>query len=228
MHYSRQDLDAMDTRNRARFIDSLSGFKSANLIGTADQDGVENLAIVSSVFHLGANPPLMGFIIRPSSVPRHTLDNILSASQFTINSVGQSIVSSAHQTSARYDKYQSEFERSRLTPLYVGEFHAPFVRESAIKIGLDLREHQTLAVNGTEMIIGEIRKVIVDKTAVMPDGYIDVEALDVVTVSGLDSYHVTQRLARLSYAKPDLDIHPLTREGDATSWDAFEPLKLER
>lgn len=36
----------------------------------------------------------------------------------------------------------------------------------------------------------------------MPDGYVDIESLDLVTISGLDSYHSTQRLHRLSYAKP--------------------------
>ncbi len=48
----------------------------------------------------------------------------------------------------------------------------------------------------------------------MPDGYLDLERIDLVTISGLDSYHVTQRLDRLSYAKPDESLVSLNRRGD--------------
>ncbi|MCJ8275234.1 MAG: flavin reductase family protein, partial [Bdellovibrionales bacterium] len=50
-----------------KLVNSLSGFKSANLVGTQSKDGQTNLAMFSSFFHLGANPPLMGFVLRPHS-----------------------------------------------------------------------------------------------------------------------------------------------------------------
>ncbi|GLT16908.1 flavin oxidoreductase [Vibrio zhanjiangensis] len=221
MNYNAHSIAMMESRIRSRFINSLSGFKSANLIGTSDLEGNENLAIVSSAFHLGSTPPLMGLIIRPSSVERHTLQNILATKCYTINAVSHDFLASAHQTSARYSKLESEFEKANLTPYYISEFNAPFVRESPLKLAMNLVDHQTLAVNGTEMVIGEIQNVLVSDTAVMPDGYVDVEALDIVTVSGLDSYHITQRIGRLSYAKPDQKLHPLTKEGEPSSWDAF-------
>ncbi|MCG7488494.1 flavin reductase family protein [Vibrio sp. Of14-4] len=221
MNYDAHSIAMMEPRNRARFINSLSGFKSANLIGTRDSDGNENLAIVSSAFHLGATPPLMGLIIRPSSVERHTLENILATECYTINAVTHEFLAAAHQTSARYSKLESEFEKANLTPYYVNDFNAPFVMESPLKLAMRLVDHQTLAVNGTEMVIGEIQDVLVSDSAVMPDGYVDIEALDLVTISGLDSYHMTQRIGRLSYAKPDQKLHPLTKEGDPSSWDAF-------
>ena len=61
MNYDSHSIAMMEPKTRARFINSLSGFKSANLIGTTDKAGNENLAIVSSVFHLGAHPPLMWY-----------------------------------------------------------------------------------------------------------------------------------------------------------------------
>ena len=67
----------MEVRKRAAFINSLTGFKSASLIGTIDNNKKTNLSIFSSVFHLGSNPALVGFINRPDSVERHTLENIL-------------------------------------------------------------------------------------------------------------------------------------------------------
>ncbi len=58
-------------------------------------------------------------------------------------------------------------------------------------------------MNKTELVIGEIQEVRVQESAINSDGYIDVDALELVAVSGLDSYHTANRLARLSYAKPD-------------------------
>ncbi|TKE89021.1 flavin oxidoreductase [Vibrio sp. F12] len=222
MTLSRQDIQTMDQRERARLINSLSGFKSANLIGTCDKQGLENLAVVSSVVHLGSNPPLLGFIVRPTESRRHTLENILETQHFTINSIGADFVQKAHQTSARYPKLISEFNAVGLTPYYDDVLSAPFVLESSLKIGLVLKEQISIESNQTQMLIGEVITIQAPKRAVMPDGYLDLEALDLVTISGLDSYHVTQRLHRLSYAKPDKSLFPLTHEGTPTSWEAFE------
>ena len=203
MHLSQSAIAQLETRHRAHFINSLSGFKSANLIGSQDHEGNSNLAIVSSVFHLGANPPLIGMIMRPHSVPRHTLENIQQTGVYTINQVNADIYQQAHQTSARYAKHQSEFEQVGLSIELGNQISAPYVAESALKMGMKLVSSQTLAINGTELVIGEIVEIIVDDEAVTADGYVDIELLDCVTVSGLDSYHVTSRLKRLPYAKPD-------------------------
>lgn len=94
----------MDQLSRVKLINSVVGYKSANLIGTVDAEGNENLSIVSSVIHLGSSPALIGFISRPHSVERHTLENIISSGYYTINAVSADIALQAHQTSARYEK----------------------------------------------------------------------------------------------------------------------------
>ena len=201
MHFTKDRINALDTRTRAHFINSLSGFKSANLIGTQDVQGQTNLSIVSSVIHLGANPPLVGMIIRPHSVARHTFENILQTGVYTINQVNQAIYSQAHQTSARYDRNESEFDATGLTAEYLMDFQAPFVKQSRLKYSVKLVEHKHLAVNGTELVIGEIIDVYVDDNAVEADGFIDLHAIDTVAITGLDSYHTMAKLARLPYAK---------------------------
>lgn len=45
------------------------------------------------------------------------------------------------------------------------------------------------------------------------DGYIDIESLATVSISGLDSYHTSERLSRLSYAKPEHMPQKLTIDG---------------
>lgn len=211
---SSQQIARMENRYRARLINSLSGFKSANLVGTVDTDGQPNLAIVSSVTHIGSNPPLLSFVSRPNSVQRHTLENILQTGVFSLNSVEADFAALAHQTSARYPKHQSEFNAVGLTPQFESGFAAPFVLESSIKIALSLKEHHIIKTNNTEMIIGQIEQIHLPENVIMPDGYLDIESMDWLTISGLDSYHVTQRLFRLPYAKPDKVLFPLSVSGD--------------
>ena len=140
-------------------------------------------------------------IIRPHSVPRHTFENILQTGTYTINQVNKSIYKQAHQTSARYDKEESEFDATGLTPEYLNDFAAPFVKESRLKYSVKFVENQHLAINGTELVIGEIMDVFVDKEALQSDGFLDLQAIETVAVTGLDSYHTSNKLTRLPYAK---------------------------
>ena len=43
--------------------------------------------------------------------------------------------------------------------------------------------------------------VYVDKSALQSDGFLDLQAIDTVAVTGLDSYHTANKLNRLPYAK---------------------------
>ena len=201
--FTQADFETMERIPRLKFINCLSGFKSGNLIGTVDQNGHTNLSIVSSVFHLGANPPLMGMVIRPHSTPRHTWENIQDTGFFTINHVNSNITAAAHQTSARYPREISEFEAVGLNPEYSQIHKAPYVKESAIKMGLAYQHHMPVELNETLIVIGEIIEVMVPEKAIMEDGFLDIEAANTVAVSGLDRYHSTSGIHRLSYAKPD-------------------------
>ena len=203
LQFFEKDILDMESRKRAAFMNSLTGFKSASLIGTMDTSGNTNLAIFSSVVHLGSNPALIGFVNRPDTTERHTLENIQSTKQYTINHIHREIFLKGHQTSARYPKEVSEFEAVGLTPEFSTGFQAPFVKESRIKYGMEFVESHPLKINGTILVIGKVVSVSVPTVCVTEDGTIDVEKADTITISGLDGYHATQRLARLSYAKPD-------------------------
>lgn len=198
----KDEILDMEKRFRANFINSISGFKSVGLIGTISKDNKTNLAIFSQVFHLGANPALMGFIVRPDISPRHTLENIEDTKYFTFNHIREEFYKQAHQTSARYDKDMSEFEATGLTPYFEKGFVAPYVKESHFKIGLKLEEKHELAINNTIFLIASVQEVILNEEIIEKDGYIDIEKAGTITSSCVDSYHITQRLERLPYAKP--------------------------
>ena len=195
------DIDALPQRFRAAFMNSISGFKSANLIGTVDAEGKTNLSIVSSVVHLGSNPPLLGFVQRPPSVERHTYDNIISTKVYTINHVHRDFVEKAHQTSARYPAEVSEFNAVGLTAGYRTNFTAPVVEEAHIRMGMRLVRDLPIEENGTRLMIGQVVWIEIPDEVLAEDGYVDLEAAGTVTISGLDAYHSTQRLVRLPYAK---------------------------
>lgn len=199
-------LMEMEKQERVNLVNSLGGFKSVSLIGTKNNNQQLNLAIFSSIMHIGANPPLMGIIFRPGVVERHTLENIIETKFFTINHLNETIFKQAHQTSARYDRTISEFDKSGLTPEYKNDFFAPYVRESNVQLGMLFKQRIDLEINNTILIIAEIQQVYFPKDCQCQDGFLDIEKANTITCSGLDSYHKTIRLDRLSYAKPDKEI----------------------
>jgi flavin reductase (DIM6/NTAB) family NADH-FMN oxidoreductase RutF len=205
MLITKENILEFEKLYRTNFVNSLSGFKSANLIGTVSMDGKTNLAIFNSVIHVGANPPALGFLMRPVSVERHTYSNIKETGYYTINQIHKDIFRQAHKTSASYNKTISEFDASGLTAEFSEIIKAPYVKESKIKIGLKFVEEQKIKFNGTIFIVGEIVEVIFPDEAVSKDGYVDIEKAGTIAISGLDGYHETKRTARLSYAKPGVE-----------------------
>lgn len=201
MTITEQEILSLETRFRANLINSLGGFKSLTLVGTKSTQGNENLCPFSSLFHIGANPAICGVIIRPGMPDQNTLGNIINTKSYTLNHVNPDIFEQAHQASAKYDHGQSEFEHVGLSIEYSENIYAPFVAESRVKFACELVQKIDLEINGTFLILGKIVKVIIPDTILKDDGYLDLEAAQTVTCSGLDSYHTTQRLARLSYAK---------------------------
>lgn len=205
MLITKENILNFEKLYRTNLVNSLPGFKSANLIGTISSEGKTNLAIFNSVIHVGANPPLIGFLMRPVSVERHTYNNIKETGHFTINHINKEIFKQAHQTSARYEKDISEFDAVGLTPEYSENIKAPYVKKSKIKIGLTLVEEQEIKYNGTIFMVGEIAEIMFPDDVVAKDGYVDIEKAGTIAISNLDSYHETKRIARLSYAKPGVE-----------------------
>ena len=224
MYFDSVSIAAMARRDRAAFVNSLSGFKSANLVGTADARGHTNLAIMSSAVHLGSHPPLLALVVRPGGDERHTLSNLLDSGCYTLNHVTPDIVEAAHQTAARYDREVSEFEATGLTPQWLDDFGAPFVAEAGVKLGMVLREHQQLAINATHLVIGEVVRVMLPQGCLADDGAVDLVRAGSVALCGLDTYLHPAPLIRMAYAKPDLPPRQVSKvDKVSTPGPAGEP-----
>lgn len=206
IHINFENIMDMQKQERVHFVNSIAGFKSVCLIGTQNNLNQTNLAIVSSLIHIGSNPPLLGIIFRPGVVERHSLENILETKFFTVNHINESTFKQAHQTSARYDRAISEFDATGLTADFKDEFFAPFVGESQVQIAMEFKEKVELTINNTLLVIGEVKTVYFPANCLEEDGFLNIEKAGSITCSGLDSYHKTIQLDRLSYAKPDKEL----------------------
>jgi flavin reductase (DIM6/NTAB) family NADH-FMN oxidoreductase RutF len=203
-HFNQSMLLEMDSRKRANFINSLTGFKSIGLIGTKGKNGIENLAIFNSFVHLGANPCLLGFISRPEAHLRHTVPNIIESQYYTVNHITEDIYQQAHQTSARYPANVSEFDACGLSPEFKDGFYAPFVKDSKIKLALRMEEKMPIALNGTTLVVASIQDVYIPDEALVEDGFVDLLKAETVAGVGLDGYLSNGAILRYQYAKPGI------------------------
>ena len=204
MHLTNYDIKNTERIRRLNIINSVSGIKPANLIGTLSDNNISNLAIFSSVVHLGSNPPLAGMILRPDlEVRRHTYENIKSSGFYTINHVHAEFAENAHYTSAKFDADISEFKKCGLTEEYLFDFEAPFVKESRLKLGMKFVQSIPLKINDTVMVIGEIQHLVLPDEALDDRGYIDLAMINDVGISGLNSYYGLKKIASYPYARPE-------------------------
>ena len=202
-HLKRQDFDDLDHLYKINLVNSCSGFKSANLIGTKSNDGIANVAVFSSVTHFGSNPPLLGIIFRPmSDVPRNTYENIKETGQFTINHIYWDIIEQAHHTSAKYNKRISEFEVTELEEEYKNNWHAPFVKGAPVQIALTYCEEYKIKANNTIQLIAEIKDLYVKDELIEKDGFINLSKGNVMTINGLDGYALPSLKQRIDYQRP--------------------------
>ncbi len=198
---TKHEMEAMEKVYRLNLINSLSGVKSVNLVGTISKNKITNLAIISSVIHLSSSPALLGFMQRPATVPRHTYANIHDTGEFSINMVNRSFTDKAHYTSAKFHDFQSEFDQCGLNAQYFSESKAPCVAESPLKILLKFEEEYLIKSSGTVLMVGSIQSVYLPENAVDAAGMIDMEGLGATGVSGLNTYYELSKIAAYPYAR---------------------------
>lgn len=192
----------MERHYRANLFNSLSGYKGAHLIGTSDAEGHTNLALFNSVVHVGANPPYLGFILRPTTVPRHTYSNLKETGFYTINHALVDHYERAHQTSAKYPQDTSEFDACGFSPHYSDLHPAPYVQECKVKIGLEYVEEHLIQANQTILVVGKVIELILPDHSIEDEGHLDLSGLGSLAVVGLDTYYKVEKLKKLGYARP--------------------------
>ena len=172
------------------------------MIGTQNSNGITNLAIFSSVIHLGSNPALIGFVLRPTTVPRHTYSNLKATNDFTLNTVTKDYINDAHQTSAKYPEEISEFDVTNFSIEHKNKMNAPYVKGSPIQIGCNYENEYHIKEINTLLIIGSIKELYISQNLLMDDGWVQLENENIITINGLDGYAVPKLINRFPYARP--------------------------
>ncbi|UFH35895.1 flavin reductase family protein [Flavobacterium acetivorans] len=200
---STEDFSKMERIERLNLINSCTGYKSANLIATQSIDGKSNIAIFSSVTHLGSDPALIGFIVRPTTVPRDTYKNIKETGYFTVNHVTESMIADAHHTSANYAPGISEFEKTNLEEEYKEHINIPFAKGSPIQLYCKYVNEYYIAENDTIHVIASIENIFFEENLRHDDGWLQIDKGNVVALNGLDGYCLPKLIDRFQYARKD-------------------------
>lgn len=201
-YFSDTDIDKLEHIYKINLINSCSGFKSANLIGTRSKAGIENVAVFSSVTHLGSSPALLGFFLRPTTVMRNTYENLKETGEYTINPIHQDILKDAHHTSAKYDASISEFDMTDLQPEYKNDFSAPFVKGSPLQLAMEFVEEYPIKANNTILVVGRIKALFVNENLIENDGFINLAKAKIASINGLDGYAIPELKGRFGYQRP--------------------------
>lgn len=214
-HITSEDIAQMEKLFRLNLINSCTGYKSANLIATKSKENGTNVAVFSSVTHLGSNPAMLGFITRPAKdVPRNTYKNIKENNYFTVNHIQKDMIESAHQTAAKYDEEISEFQKTGLNEEYHDNFFAPYVKESSVKLGCKFVNEYFIKENDTILVIGAIEHIYFEEGIQSLDGWLRLDDAETVAINGLDGYSLPSLLDRFHYARPGQEIKSFFTKDD--------------
>lgn len=209
---SKETISQMDKIEKLNLINSCTGFKSANLIATRSIEGNTNVAIFSSITHLGSSPSLIGFIVRPTTVPRDTYKNIMETGYFTVNHITIDMIADAHHTSANYDSGISEFDKTNLEEEYKDGFNIPFVKGSPVQLYCKYVNEYIIKENDTIHIIASIEHVFFDEVLEHKDGWLQLDKGNIVALNGVDGYFLPKLIDRFQYAQQNVPTKSFKKE----------------
>jgi flavin reductase (DIM6/NTAB) family NADH-FMN oxidoreductase RutF len=212
-NFTKEEINEMDKIRRLNLINSCTGYKSANLIVTKSLSGIPNVAIFSSVTHIGSNPPMVSFITRPLSVKRDTYNNLKENGFFTINHITENMIEDAHHTSASYDQSISEFDKTNLIAEYKDNIEVPFVKGSPVQLYCKYLNEYHIVENDTIHIIASIENLFFEEKLLHKDNWLQLDRAKVVTINGLDGYALPLLKDRFAYARPDVKSKTMLEYG---------------
>ena len=145
---------------------------------------------------------MLGYILRPTTVPRNTFKNIKETKLFTVNHIVKDIINDAHHTSAKYPEEISEFDKTNLKQEYKEGCKAPFVKDSPVQLVCKYLNEYNIEENGTILVVASIEDLYFDEKLISDSGFLQLDKGNVVTVNGCDGYALPSFLNRFEYQRP--------------------------
>jgi flavin reductase (DIM6/NTAB) family NADH-FMN oxidoreductase RutF len=160
------------------------------LITSMDENGVLNAAPFSAYNYLCTDPPIVGIGVANRSVdqPKDTARNIRRTGEFVVNVVTEDIAHQMNICATDFPAEVSELEMADLETAPSAVVKVP--RIAASHASLECREHTTLEIGRSRIILGRVVSIFVEDEYVDPAGpYVRAERLHAIgRMNGLGSY----------------------------------------
>jgi flavin reductase (DIM6/NTAB) family NADH-FMN oxidoreductase RutF len=177
------------------------------LITSMDRNGQLNAAPFSAYNYFCTDPPIIGVgaANRPDQafVPKDTAHNIRRTGEFVVNIVTEDIAEKMNICAVDFPEGTNELEVAGFTTAPSQVVKTPRIAEA--HAALECREHTTLEIGRSRIILGRVVAIYVEDRYVDPAGpYIKAEELHAVgRMNGLGNYVRTRdafvKIPRLSY-----------------------------
>lgn len=162
------------------------------LITSMDEEGRLNAAPFSAYNYLCTDPPIIGVGVtnRPDQafVPKDTARNIRRTGEFVVNIVTEDIAQQMNICAVDFPAGMSELEAAGFTTVPSQVVKTPRIAQA--HAALECREHTTLEIGRSRIILGRVVAAYVEDQFVDPAGpYIKAEDLHAIgRMNGLGKY----------------------------------------
>jgi flavin reductase (DIM6/NTAB) family NADH-FMN oxidoreductase RutF len=131
------DPDSMDFRDLHHLLAGAVVPRPIALVSTRGENGVDNVAPLSSISIASVMPPVLSFSLstrrRRQGEKKDTLRNIEFREEFVVNvPCTEDMAEAMNHAGAEYPGHVSEFEKTGLTPVAATLVNAPMVKESPV------------------------------------------------------------------------------------------------
>jgi flavin reductase (DIM6/NTAB) family NADH-FMN oxidoreductase RutF len=151
-------------------------------VSTISANGIPNLAPFSYFAGVGSNPASLVFscVNRPDGSPKDTLRNLQSIPQFVVHVVPHELAEAMVKTSAELAFEESEFEFAGLESQPSQRVKPPGVAQAPIRMECEVMQIIPVGegAGGSNMVLGKILLIDIDKKVLDANGKIDPDKLD--------------------------------------------------
>ena len=179
------------------------------LITSMDEKGGLNAAPFSAYNYLCTDPPIVGIGVtdRPSGefIPKDTARNIRRTGEFVVNVVTEDLAQQMNICATDFPAEISELEMAKLETAPSSVVKVP--RIASAHAALECREHTTMEIGRSRIILGRVVSIYVENRYVDPAGpYVRAEELHAIgRMNGLGQYVRTRdsfmTIPRIPYEK---------------------------
>jgi len=185
------DLKKIDVPKAYGLFIGLVAPRPIALVTSLDVDGRLNAAPFSAFNYLSLDPAIvaLGVADRPGkeAPPKDTARNIRATGQFVINIVTEDIAEAMNICAIDFPPGVNELEMAGLSTAESSFVSVPRIREA--HGALECREHMTLEIGRSRIILGEVLGVYVEDRFIDAQGHVDAEGLHAIgRMNGLGNY----------------------------------------